>query len=117
MYKKKRFLIGVILCGLLCGGCTTYKWGNYEDKLLAHYKTPDVAKLQASLESLAKDAERCKKVPPGLYAEVGYLLYEMDKNDRAIEYFEKEKTLWPESQFVMDKMIRNARNGSKKQVL
>ena len=52
-------------------------------------------------------------MPPGLYAELGYALLEEGQTKEAVGYFEKEKTKWPESGFLMDKMIRNAeRKGS-----
>ncbi len=49
------------------------------------------------------------RVPPGLYAEYGYALYEAGQANEALIYFGKEKEKWPESAVIMDKMIRNVK--------
>ena len=89
-----------------------YAWGNYDDTLYAHYKNPqDHEKHLEKLNVLVTDAETTGggKVPPGLYAEYGFALYEAGRTDESVIYFGKEKEKWPESSFVMDKMIRNVR--------
>ena len=45
---------------------------------------------------------------PGLYAEYAFLLMRRGENERAIEYYNKEKALWPESAQFMDSMIQVA---------
>lgn len=36
-------------------------------------------------------------VPPGIYAEYGYSLFQIGEYPDAIQYFEKEKSAWAES--------------------
>lgn len=94
-----------------CAPQTKYSWGGYEGALYSYYKNPTEAKGTA--EVIAKtiaDAEgKGKKVPPGLYAEYGYLQLELGGADAAIASFEKEKAAWPESAALMDNMIKTAR--------
>jgi len=87
-----------------------YSWGGYNQKMLVYYKQHDSNKFIKSLEKIIKSGEKSNRVPPGIYGELGYLYYEANKPDIAMEYFEKEKEAWPESTFIMDKMIRNSGN-------
>ena len=115
--NRKIFLPWLVLTAALltvtgCAGNRMYAWGNYDDTLYAHYKNPqDHEKHLEKLNVLVTDAETTGggKVPPGLYAEYGFALYEAGRTDESVIYFGKEKEKWPESSFVMDKMIRNVR--------
>ena len=89
-----------------------YSWGNYDDCLYTHYKNPqDHEKHLEKLKAMVVNAESKGggRVPPGLYAEYGYALYEAGQMDEALMYFGKEKEKWPESAVVMDKMVRNVK--------
>jgi hypothetical protein len=107
------FLIAPILVGLL-SGCVTnhqrYDWGTYDPSLYAYYKDP--TKEATLVESLAAiistaDADHAL-VPPGIYAEYGYLQLQEGKNLAAVELFKQEETHWPESKVFMDRMINVA---------
>ena len=47
-------------------------------------------------------------VPPGIYAEYGYLQLQQGNNAQAIALFKQEKALWPEATVFMDHMIKVA---------
>ena len=102
----------VISTSFIFGGCNNqmYSWKGYNEKLLAYYKQHDPDKFIKSLNSIIKSGEGSNRVPPGIYGELGYLYYESGSGDLAIEFFKKEKSTWPESTFIMDKMIRNSKN-------
>jgi hypothetical protein len=87
-----------------------YDWDGYDDALYLHYKQPqDREAWVAALKTAVLAAEQeGRRVPPGLYAEYGYALYEEGVYPQAIAYFQKEREQWPESRFFMQKMIRNA---------
>ena len=107
-YSCAMIILFVILQG--CSSNRMYSWGKYDTTLYQHYKSPQ--EKEAHLERLAeivKNAEDKNKVPPGLFAEYGYALYEIGKISEAITYFEKEKAKWPESNVLMTKMINNAK--------
>ena len=89
-----------------CAPTSLYHWGDYETSLYKHYKAPDESTLVADLEKLIADAERRQRtVPPGIFAELGYLYVESGDFTRAIDMFRQEKSRWPESTVLMDVMI------------
>lgn len=98
---------------MLAQGCASgrkYSWGGYDTELYRHYKHPQDREAHLErLKEILDNAETEDRVPPGLYAEYGYCLYEFGSIDEAVLYFEKEKAKWPESNVLMEKMIRNAR--------
>ncbi|MDA5193302.1 DUF4810 domain-containing protein [Govanella unica] len=100
---------------LMLAACSTakqkYAWGGYEGTLYNYYKNPTEAKRAA--EAISKNITTAEskglKVPPGLYAEYGYLQLELGAADQAIVSFEKEKAAWPESATLMNNMISTAK--------
>ncbi|WP_304545069.1 DUF4810 domain-containing protein [Sulfurimonas microaerophilic] len=99
---------------LAMSGCSThtplYNYGEYSENYYALKKeaTPESAQeYQKSLEYCIENAKesRSKRVPPGIYANLGYLHLKAGQNKKAIENFTKEKTIYPEATFFMDKMI------------
>ncbi len=108
---------------LLIAGCASphmYVWGNYDQSLYDNYKNPQndeelYIELTGVIEKYdARKNPSTKPMAPGLYAEYGFLLMRRGENSRAIEYFNKEKALWPESAVFMDNMIQTAQIGSKR---
>lgn len=97
---------------LLLGGCATsrYKWGSYDPSLYAYYKDPTrQAELETALDAIIKESEKtASAIPPGVYAEYGYLLFQQGKTAEATALFQKEKERWPESTVFMDHMIQVA---------
>jgi len=107
--------IAIAAVAVLLTACATapqskYDWGSYEQSLYQYYKTPaEMNALVASLDMTIIHAERSKHVvPPGLYAEYGYLLLQQGKAQDAIVYFNAEKAKWPESATLMNRMIKMA---------
>ena len=106
----------VLVCALAalsfsaCAPATHYAWGGYDQALYGFYKNPqDRAPFIEQLRVIIASAEQSgQRVPPGLFAEYGYLLFEEGKTPEAILYFQKERQAWPEAVPFMDKMIRNA---------
>lgn len=109
MRKWPLLLFTILLIPL--AGCATeqYKWGNYETALYQYYKNPgDLDGFAEELTEMIEKGEPEDRVPPGVYAEYGYVLYVQEKNEEAISYFKKEKNKWPESKHLMDIMIETA---------
>jgi len=111
-----------LLLGLLCGCASPhlYEWGKYDQWLYENYKNPkNDEELYVDLTALITEYESHKKpnvkpMAPGLYAEYGFLLMRRGENDRAIEYYTKEKALWPEATVFMDSMIQTAQIAEKR---
>lgn len=89
-----------------CAPDTLYDWHGYNNELRTYYKNP--GETEAFANKLFIDiekAEKTGKVPPGIYAEYGYLHLTLGNKDIAIEYFNKEAALWPEARFLMTSVI------------
>ena len=114
--KRSLLVIGVITLITITGCATSktlYEWGKYEKSLYSYYKSPgEIDAFVKNLELIITKAESKNKIPPGLYAEYGFVQYELKNYSVAIDYFNKEKALWPESIPFMDKMIINAQKMS-----
>lgn len=113
MINVMRFKVGcaALLCVTVATGCvqTRYAWKDYDQKLYQHYKDP--AQYDAFVEQLKViviEGEEAGKVPPGLYAEYGFTLYEKGRFEESAKYFKLESEKWPESRVLMAKMINNA---------
>lgn len=95
---------------LIVTGCATptmYDWGPYEQALYKSYKDSSaLAEFKASLEAQiasAKSSER--KLPPGIYAELGTLYLQEGDTANAIEMYKLERDAWFESKGLMDALI------------
>jgi hypothetical protein len=112
---KNKFLKLFCLCffGYL-SGCTPiqkYTWNQFDESVYEYYKSPNErANYVEALQQIIKLSEDSGKIPPGIYAEYGYVNYETGNYKEAVKYFQKEHDTWPESRFFMNKMIRNAKN-------
>lgn len=89
-----------------CAQRPIYEWGSYSQSLLDYAKNPQETRQFA--DRLRKDidkAERTRRVPPGMYAELGFVLVEMGEDREAITWFAKERERWPESAVLMTRLI------------
>ena len=97
----------------MAAGCAThqrYNWGSYDPSLYGYYKNPaKVGELSSSLAAVIDAASTDHAtVPPGIYAEYGYLQLQQGKNLAAVDLFQQEESHWPESKVFMDRMIKVA---------
>ena len=106
--KRSSTLIAfVIVVGVSLGGCVTrpkppiYYYGAYPQTLYKFKKDPSPAssaKHQASLEAVIKvSKEKNLRVPPGIYCEYGYLLWQKGQHSDAETQFNLEMQTYPES--------------------
>lgn len=81
-----------------------YDWGHYSQGLVAMDADPSTAgAYEAILVKIINNPNG--KVPPGIYAEYGYMLQKQGDTKGAIAMYAREKSAWPESGFFMDKLI------------
>lgn len=87
-----------------------YSWYNYEDAVYSNYKKPTDKSLAKVLEQYRLVIEKQKgtrgTVPPGLYAEYGFLLCKTGKKEEGIGYMKQEIALYPESQVYISRIIK-----------
>lgn len=105
-----KLTIAVFLC-LFSVSCTKpiFYWGNYSQTLYKMKKNIDEKSRNEHKDELLKIMKKSKKkkinVPPGVYCEYGYLMYQEDNFDEALKYYELEKETYPESKTFVDRLI------------
>lgn len=86
-----------------------YYFGESASALYASKKEPteeNYLKLKESIEDVIEHSEQNGiKVPPGVFANLGYLNLLENNSDMAIKFFKNEKELYPEATGFMDRMI------------
>ena len=109
-------LLGAVAA--LSAGCVApptplYNYADYSNTYYQSAKTPSeetLLNLQKSMEKAIaeKDKSRSGRVPPGMYANLGYLYLKGGQTQKAIELFNQEKITYPESAHFMDRVIKKA---------
>jgi hypothetical protein len=111
MIKKILLIGGCILALASCSSTKNmYSWYNYED-ITYKYSKKSTDELQVKLlEEYQKITHNQKGlrgvVPPGLYAEYGFLLYKTGKNDEGLSFLKEEIKLYPESEKYVSRIIK-----------
>jgi hypothetical protein len=115
--KRKSLLlfVGLLAC-VFFAGCAPqkmYYFGNYSQTLYAFEKNQNEESLinhKQELERIIAESEtKNLPVPPGIYAELGYINLKAHKEQEAIRLFNREAQLYPESQHLMTRLIQSAK--------
>lgn len=115
--KAKNIILlkSIILCGLglLCASCKStqlYNWHNYQDNYYSYVKNADDKSLFALIKTYERILNKQDKVrgvvPPGIYADYGWLLANSGKLSEAKEMFAKELELYPESEIFVKSLLK-----------
>lgn len=110
--KCRPLVIPLLVVTVGATGCarqTLYDWGEYEDTLYLRYTENDFAQAESYLRRTLPTTAHPSRVPPGVYADYGFLLYRRGDYPGALQYFEKEKQTYPESSALMTKLIDRIR--------
>jgi len=114
--KKKAFLFAWLLACIYFAGCAPqrmYYFGNYSQTLYTFEKNQNeesLVKHKQELERvIAKSEVKNLPVPPGIYAELGYINLKANSSQEAIRLFQIESKLYPESKYLMDRLIQSAK--------
>ncbi|TLU64610.1 DUF4810 domain-containing protein [Thalassotalea litorea] len=98
-------IIAISLAMLTVAGCaapTIYYWGDYSDTLYQYTKEPTQETLAAHrnelMEIIDVAEKKRKKVPPGIYFELGMIEAKAGNQKAATEYLLREQSLFPESE-------------------
>jgi hypothetical protein len=90
-----------------------YYWGDYSQSLYDCCKEPTEENLlrhrQILEEIIAESNNRNLRVPPGVYAELGYIYFRQNRSAEAIKLFDLEERTYPESKIFMQRLTRAAR--------
>ncbi len=105
----------IVLCCLISAGCAPkriYYFGNYSKTLYSYEKNQNeesLLKHKQELETIITESEtKNLPVPPGIYAELGYINLKSNNSKEAIRLLQVESQLYPESKHLMDRLIQSA---------
>lgn len=105
-WRASAILLLVAISGMTgCATTSLYDWGNYEDSLYLRYTDHDFNQAESYLSQSLPSTAHPSRIPPGVYADYGFLLYRRGDYSGAIQYFEKEKQIFPESSALMTRLI------------
>jgi hypothetical protein len=107
-------LQAVVLAAVaLASGCATdtsrYAWGPYEEHVWRMCEDRDAVEIGQEIREISAAIEKAdaesRPVAPGIHAELGYLYAISGNPDSAVQQFEIEKSLYPESTVFLDGCI------------
>lgn len=109
---KKLLIISITV--LLLASCTTqkplYSWDKYETTSYNYLKNSDDKSTEELLETYQNIIENQKGtrgvVPPGVYADYGFVLLQADRTEEGKAMLLKEVALYPESKIFIDRILK-----------
>ena len=107
----------VVFITIFLAGCQTtkpmYEYENYAESFYTMKKeggAETAAEWKISLESIVEKSKvKAVRVPPGVYANLGYIHLKANNNEGAIAFFEQEKQIYPEAAKFMNTLIKKAK--------
>ena len=87
-----------------------YSWGKYEAASYSYLKKNDENATQKLIDAYEKVINKQNGsrgvVPPGIYADYGFILIQADKIEEGKVMLEKEIALYPESKIFIDRILK-----------
>lgn len=112
---RKLAIVSALFCSLLFTACDTqsalYSWKNYEKTSYNFYKNQTPESAEALMATYAQIIEKqeissTKIVPPGTYAEYGFLLVQRGKKEDGLAMLKREIDYYPESKVFVERIIK-----------
>ncbi len=109
---KKVFFVFFAL--LLLSACTVnkplYTWADYEKASYNYLKKSDEKATQVLIENYQEVIEKQKGtrgvVPPGIYADYGFILLQSDRAAEGKQMLQREIALYPESEVFISRILK-----------
>jgi len=109
---KKIIIISISV--MLLTACSVqkplYSWGNYQNSSYNYLKNNDDKSIQELIKAYQTIIEKQKGtrgvVPPGIYADYGFLLLQANKTTAGKAMLQKEIALYPESKVFIDRILK-----------
>ncbi len=109
--RKAIFIFGA---ACLLSSCTVqkplYSWAKYEAASYNYLKNSDEKSTQALIENYQKIIDKQtgtrNVVPPGVYADYGYVLLQTGKSAEGKAFLIKEIELYPESKIFINRILK-----------
>ena len=109
---KKVFFVFFAL--LLLSACTVnkplYTWADYEKASYKYLKNADEKATEVLIENYQEVIDKQKGsrgvVPPGVYADYGFVLLQADRADEGKQMLKREIALYPESEIFISRILK-----------
>lgn len=89
---------------------TLYSWNNYEITSYNYLKNSDEKAIQELIKTykqiIGKQTGTRRVVPPGIYADYGFVLMQANRTNEAKTFLLKEVELYPESKQFIEKILK-----------
>ncbi|MDP4209819.1 MAG: DUF4810 domain-containing protein [Bacteroidota bacterium] len=103
-----------LLTMLLLASCqnqkSLYSWSKYETTSYDFLKNKDEKSTQKLIESyqaiIEKQEGSRKVVPPGIYADYGFILIQSGKAEQGKAMLQKEVAIYPESKVFVERILK-----------
>lgn len=97
-----------LLCS--CASPKLYSWGKYQTTSYNYLKNNDEKSTQELVKTyqniIDKQTGTRGVVPPGVYADYGFLLLQINKSSEGKKMLAKEIELYPESKVFIDRILK-----------
>ncbi len=113
----RRLALLALATYLLLSACTRarpipYYWGNYPLTLYQLKKDPSNENLQTHKQVLIQiiqvSNQQSMRVPPGVFAEYGYILVKEGQTEEGLKYLDLEAQTYPESKVFVERVKAQA---------
>ena len=109
-----RKLVFMLCLPLMALSCTTqstlYSWGSYQEASYQYMKSntdQDLDKLLVRYQYIIDNQKKGRKVvPPGIYADYGFLLVKKGRVEEGLKLMKMEVALYPESAVFVGRIIK-----------
>ena len=119
MKKSLLIIVAVLFCIAIFDSCSPkapiYAWYDYDDIAYLLMKNGEAANEEALKNvglrmtcgaGMVDGLKDGGAVPPGIYAEVGYIYFKQGNTTLAKKYFEKEIEAYPESKVYVSRILK-----------
>ena len=113
--KNLVLILGLSLMVMSCATQKTlYNWGGYQEASYQYMKTnteQDLEKLLVRYQYLIDNQKGGRMVvPPGIYADYGFLLVKKGRVEEGLKLMKMEVVLYPESAVFVERIIKRIEN-------
>lgn len=110
MKKSIILAISIVMLASCSSKKALYTWDKYEVASYNYLKNSDEKSTQELIKTyqriIKKQKGSRKVVPPGIYADYGFLLLQSDQTEEGTAMLKKEIKLYPESQLFIDRILK-----------
>ncbi len=107
---KLSAVAGVALLAMSCASTGLYSWYSYQEDYYHYLKNSDKDSLAALTKTYEKIIEKQYAtrgtVPPGIYADYGWMLLQSGKTNEGKAMLAKEIELYPESEVFVGSILK-----------